>query len=127
MGRRTASRMLEYDEFYIARSFKTIRRQPHRVELVVQVVARRDRPSLTPRVMGHDPMPLERVHRVHFLVQETLLELPDVLLPLLGVDRPTLLHVQLVEDGVLLPGVVGVADAPGSGRRGPALELVQVE
>src|SRR5712691_5091077 len=126
-GNATANRIRRIRRLLSAPALRGLLRHPHRVELVVQVVARRDRPSLDPRAMGHDPMPLERVHRVHFLVQETLLELPDVLLPLLGIDRPTLLHVQLVEDGVLLPGVVGVADAPGSGRRGPALELVQVE
>src|SRR2546426_3489001 len=44
-----------------------------------------------------DPVPLQRVHRVHLLVEQTLLELPDVLLPLLEIDRPALFYVELVD------------------------------
>src|SRR3989442_15578064 len=58
--------------------FRASLREPHRVELVVQVVARRHRPALHPGVVRDDPVPLERVHRVHLLVEQTLLELPDV-------------------------------------------------
>src|SRR2546422_3046528 len=73
-------------------------RKPHRVELVVQVVARRHRPALHPGVVRGDPVPLQPVHRVHLLVEQTLLELPDVLLPLLEIDRPALFYVELVEN-----------------------------
>src|SRR3989454_7171494 len=72
-------------------------RKPHRVELVVQVMARRHRPALHPGVVRDDPVPLQRVHRVHLLVEQTLLELPDVLLPLLEIDRPALFYVELVD------------------------------
>src|SRR2546426_10574609 len=74
-----------------------------------------------------DPVPLQRVHRVHLLVEQTLLELPDVLLPLLEIDRPALFYVELVENGVLVPGIVCVADPPGIGRGRPALELVEIQ
>src|SRR5256712_1558554 len=102
-------------------------RKPHRVELVVQVMARRHRPALHPGVVRNDPVPLQRVHRMHLLVEQTLLELPDVLLPLLEIDRPALFYVELVENGVLVPGIVCVADPPGIGRGRPALELVEIQ
>src|SRR5438132_4847039 len=102
-------------------------RKPHRVELVVQVVARRHRPALHPGVWRDDPVPLQRVHRVHLLVEQTLLELPDVLLPLLEIDRPALFYVELVENGVLVPGIVCVADPPWIGRGRPALGLVEIQ
>src|SRR5947208_6710533 len=102
-------------------------RKPHRVELVVQVVARRHRPALHPGVVRDDPVPLERIHRVRLLVEQTLLELPDVLLPLLEIDRPALLYVELVENGVLVPGIVCVANPPGIARGRPALELVEIQ
>src|SRR5256712_9066912 len=102
-------------------------RKPHRVELVVQVMARRHRPALHPGVVRDDPVPLQRVHPVHLLVEQTLLELPDVLLPLLEIDRPALFYVELVENGVLVPGIVCVADPPWIGRGRPALELVEIQ
>src|SRR5215467_10688009 len=41
--------------------------QPHAVELLVQVVRRRNCPAPHLRVVRHDPMPLQRVEVVHFL------------------------------------------------------------
>src|SRR5205814_1321111 len=48
-------------------------REPDGIELVVQVVARRHRPALHPRAVRDDPVPLERVEDVHFLVEQALL------------------------------------------------------
>src|SRR5581483_11061958 len=81
--------------------------EPHRVELVVQVVARGDLPALHLAAVHHDPVPLERHQVVRLLVEEPLLELPDQLLPLLGVARPGLPVVQLVQHPVGVPAVVG--------------------
>src|SRR5438445_759683 len=50
--------------------------EPHRVELLVQVVARRDRPAPDLGVVRDDPMPLERDERVRLLVEQATLELP---------------------------------------------------
>src|SRR4026209_888703 len=47
--------------------------QPHRVELVVQVVARGDGPAAHLREMRHDAVPLEGHDVVHLLVVEPLL------------------------------------------------------
>src|SRR5213593_1757057 len=69
---------------------------PHRVELLVQVVTRRDRPALHLARVRDDPVPLQRVDVVDLLVEEAALELADVLLALLGIGRSSLLLVQLV-------------------------------
>src|SRR2546422_2631252 len=73
--------------------------EPHGVELLVQEVAGRDRPATHPRAVRDDPVPLERVEIVRFLVEKPLLELAHEPLALLRVDRPTLPGVQLVEIG----------------------------
>src|SRR3989442_2631439 len=65
-------------------------RKPHRVELVVQVVARRHRPALHPGGGRDDPVALQPGHRVHLLLERPLLALPHLLLPLPAVDRPAL-------------------------------------
>src|SRR5262245_23113708 len=62
--------------------------QPHRVELIVQIVTRRDGPIFHLGVVRDDPVPLQRVKVVHLFVEEPLLELPDVALPLFHVARP---------------------------------------
>src|SRR2546422_6651735 len=46
-------------------------RKPHRVELVVQVVARRHRPALPPGVLREDPVPRQRGILVHPLAGQT--------------------------------------------------------
>src|SRR2546426_1117803 len=74
--------------------------EPHGVELLVQEVAGRDRPATNPRAVRDDPVPLERVEIVRFLVEKPLLELAHEPLALLRVDRPTLPGVQLVEHAV---------------------------
>src|SRR3989442_3918744 len=101
-------------------SVMALLREPHRVELLVQVVARRDGPPLDLRVVRDDPVPLQRVDVVNLLVEQPPLELSDVLLPLLRVDGATLLLVELVERSVDVAAVV---------RRTPIhrLELVEVE
>src|SRR5262245_4003048 len=81
-------------------------REPNRVQLVVQVVARRDLPALDLRAVRYDPVPLERHDVVHFLVKETLLELPDECLPLVWVRRARLLFVEVVEDAIGVAPVV---------------------
>src|SRR3989454_10315708 len=100
-------------------------RRPPRSTLFPYTTLFRSRPALHPGGVRDDPVPLQRVHRVHLLVEQTLLELPDVLLPLLEIDRPALFYVELVENAVLVPGIVCVADPPWIGRRRPALELVE--
>src|SRR5262245_58261326 len=81
-------------------------REPDGVELVVQVVARRDLPPVDLTAVGHDPVPLQRHDVVDFLVEEALLELPDERLPLVGVGRARLLFVELVEHAVGVTAVV---------------------
>src|SRR5215831_4028397 len=82
--------------------------QPHGVELVVEVVAGRDRPPLDVGAMGDDPMPLDQVDDVGLLVEESFLEGPEVLLALLEVGGPCLLLEEIVDDGVLVPAEVRV-------------------
>src|SRR5512138_3464198 len=48
--------------------------EPDGVELLVQVVARRDRPAPHLRVVGHDPVPLQRDESMRFLVEQPALE-----------------------------------------------------
>src|SRR5213078_2483254 len=71
--------------------------EPHRVELVVQVMARCDRPPLHLRAVRDDPVPLERVQHVDLLVDEASLERPEVPLALVGVARARLLLIELVD------------------------------
>src|SRR5919206_296823 len=54
----------------LTRYFVTLFGQPHRVELVVQVVAGRDRPPVHLGEVRDDPVPLQRVDDVHLLVEE---------------------------------------------------------
>src|SRR5499425_748713 len=54
--------------------------EPDGIELLVEEVARRDRPATHLRQMRHDPMPLESHHEVHFVVVEPLLVRAQVLL-----------------------------------------------
>src|SRR4029077_8373607 len=93
--------------------------QPDRVELVVQVVAGRDRPAFHLRAVRDDPVPLERPDDVRLLVEKPLLQLPHQLLAVLHVDGPGLLLVQLVDHLILVLAVVGV-------RRGDEAHQVQV-
>src|SRR5207249_10850340 len=94
-------------------SVMALLREPHRVELLVQVVARRDGPALHLRAVRDDPVPLERVEIVDLVVQQPLLELANVPLPLLGVPRPALLEEQFVEGLVRVAAVVRRADLLG--------------
>src|SRR5262245_27703359 len=94
--------------------------QPHRIELLVEVVTRGDHPAPDLRAVRDDPVPLERVDVVHLFVQEPPLELADEPLALLGVRDPALLLVQLVE------GLVGVATVVGRALV-LRLELVEIE
>jgi hypothetical protein len=57
---------------------------------------------------------------VRLLVEEALLEGPDVAPALVGIDGATLEHVEVVEDRIGVAAVVGVAHVSG-------LELVEVE
>ena len=60
-------------------------RQPHRVELLVQEVAGRDRPAPHLGAVRDDPVVLQRVEVVDLLVEQPLLERAQVPLALLGV------------------------------------------
>src|SRR5437879_514037 len=95
-------------------------RQPDRVELTVQEVARGDRPAAHPGVVRHDPVPPQRRDHVHLLVEQALLELADDLAPLVDVARPGLTVVEGVERAVREPPVAGVGAVGGE-------ELVEVE
>src|SRR5437899_7357276 len=94
--------------------------QPHAVELVVDEVAGRDGPAAELGAVRNDAVPLERVGVVSLLVQQPTLEVADVFLPLLGVERAALLLVEIVEALVDIAAVVVAADAH-------RLELVEVE
>src|SRR3989442_3805814 len=65
--------------------------EPHRVELLVQEVARGDRPAPHPGAVRDDPVVLQRVEVVHLPVEQALLERAQVALPLLRVERSRLL------------------------------------
>ena len=54
------------------RAGRLLRRQPDRVELAVQVVARRDRPSAHARVVRDDAVPPEQRDHVDLLVEQPL-------------------------------------------------------
>src|SRR5262245_232118 len=95
-------------------------REPDRIELIVQIVARCDLPPVHFARVRNDPMPLERHDVVHFLVQRALFDLAHVLLSLLDIVSTALLGVEVVEHLVVVEAVV---------RRVPASrgELVEVE
>src|SRR4029453_18665630 len=86
--------------------------QPDRVELVIQVMAGRDRPALDLRAMRDDAMPLQRVEHVHLLVEEALLERAEQGPPLIRLDGPRLLREQVVDHRVLVLAVVRVRARP---------------
>src|SRR5499426_3716976 len=71
-------------------------RQPHRVELIVEVVAGRDRPATHAGSVRHDTVPLERGDVVGLLVEETPFEGANVSSALRRINRPTLAHVEVV-------------------------------
>src|SRR5258706_5496696 len=71
----TPSRVGSISRKRLMRYLVTLFRQPHRVELVVQIVAGRDRPALHLRQMRRDPVPLQRVDDVRLLVEQPRLEL----------------------------------------------------
>src|SRR6267378_6759893 len=98
--------MAEIESRRVTMSVMALLGEPHSVELLVEVVARRDGPALHLRAVRDDPVPLERVEIVDLVVQQPLLELTNVLLPLLGVPRPALLDEQIVERLVRVAAVV---------------------
>src|SRR5687767_7490509 len=59
--------------------------KPNSIELIVQIVGGGNRPALHLRQVRDDPVPLERVHDVRFLVEHPLLELAQDLLALFDV------------------------------------------
>jgi hypothetical protein len=95
-------------------------RQPHRVERIAEVVAGRYRPAAHAGTVRHDAVPLERVDVVRLLVEEAPFEGADVPLPLLGIHRAALRYVEVVQDGIDVAAVVGVAAVSG-------LELVEIQ
>src|SRR5262245_7606375 len=90
--------------------------QPHRVELVVEVVAWRDRPAVHLRQVRDDPVPLKSVDDVRLVVEQALFELADELLALFDVRRACLPAVEVVDHGVLVLAVVGVRGADEAGQ-----------
>src|SRR5207248_5760834 len=91
-------------------------REPDRVELVVEIVAGRDRPALHLGEMRDDAMPLQRVDHVRLVVEQPLLELPQDLFALLDVRGASLPDVHVVDGGVLVPAVVRVRGAHEAGQ-----------
>src|SRR5438132_14128494 len=77
-------------------------RQPDRVELLVQEVRRRDRPTPQPGAVRDDAVPLQRVEVVDLLVEQPLLESAQKPPALLGVHGPRLPRVEVVQHGVLV-------------------------
>src|SRR5262245_55351564 len=61
-------------------------RQPDGIELLIQIVRRRDRPAADLGAVGHDAVPLQRVEVVHLLVEQSLLEGAQIPLALFGID-----------------------------------------
>ena len=84
----------------------TLLGEPDGIQLVVEVVARRDLPALDLARVGNDPLPLERQEVVDLLVEEALLELADQRLALLRVGGPRLLLVEVVQHPVGVAAVV---------------------
>src|SRR5687768_8918215 len=74
----------------LIRYLVTLFGQPHRVELVVEVVARRDRPALDLGQVRDDAVPLQRVDHVRLLVEQALLQLAQDLLALLRIGGAAL-------------------------------------
>src|SRR6185503_12617834 len=96
----TPSRVGSINRKRLIRYLATLFGQPHRVELVVQVVAWRDRPVLDLGQVRDDPVPLQRVDHVGLIVEQALLELAQDLLALLGIDGTALLVHQVVDHRV---------------------------
>src|SRR5262245_13289909 len=94
--------------------------EPHGVELIVEVMAGRDRPAAHAGAVRHDTVPLERVDVVGLLVEETLFEGLDVSPTLVGIHGATLPDVEVVQHGIGVPAVVGIASARG-------LELIEIQ
>src|SRR4029453_8210460 len=82
-------------------------RQPHRVELIVEVVAGRYRPATHAGSVRHDTGPLERGDVVCLLLEEPPLEGAIVSSALRRITRPTLAHIGVVHHGMGVPAVVG--------------------
>src|SRR5215467_4640780 len=95
-------------------------RQPHRIELIVEEMARGDGPAAHPGVVGHDAVPLEGIEVVRLLVEQALLELSKEPLPLLCALRAALFLVEGVEGAIDVAAIVDGAPV----RR---LELVESE
>src|SRR5713226_7905053 len=76
--------------------------EPDRIELVVQVVAGRDRPAAHLAEVGDDPVPLKGVDVVHLFVVEALLEGAEQLPPLFRLGGAGLLRVEVIHHRVLV-------------------------
>ncbi len=87
-------------------AFRPLLAQPHRIELVVEIVAGRDGPAAHLGEVRDDAVPLEGHDEVYFLVVEALLEGAQELPPLIGIRGAGLLQVQLVHHRVLVPAEV---------------------
>src|SRR5215471_7384657 len=94
--------------------------EPNGIELIVEVVAGRDRPAAHAGAVRHDPVPLERVDVVGLLIEQALLEGLDESSALLGIHGATLPDVEVVKHGIGVPAVVGIAPTRG-------LELVEIQ
>src|SRR2546422_9806369 len=81
-GNATANRIRRIRRLLSAPALRALLRQPHRVELVVQVVAPRGRPTLYPRPMGHDPKPIELTYRRVILLHHKNAAITDLLHPI---------------------------------------------
>src|SRR5262245_50754168 len=65
--------------------------QPHSVQLLIDVVAGRNRPASHFRAVRDDPVMLQRWDEVRLVVEQPLLELADEPPSLRGIGRSTLL------------------------------------
>src|SRR5262249_59929232 len=81
--------------------------QPHGIQLLVQIVTRRDLPPVHFGAMRHNAMPLQRHQVVGLVIEQVLLELTDILLALFRVAGTALLLIEIVQGAVSIPAVVG--------------------
>src|SRR5689334_21305322 len=75
-------------------------RQPDRVELGVQEMARRDGKAAHAGMVRHDPVPPQRRDDVRLVVEQALLEVPHQPTALVDVARASLTIIEVVERAV---------------------------
>src|SRR5262245_62255964 len=88
-------------------------RQPDRVELGIQEMARRDREPAHAGMVWHDPVPPQRRDDVRLLVEQALLEVPHQPTTLVDVARASLSLVERIEGAVRVAPIAGIGAVGG--------------